>query len=149
MAEIILAQSEADALIAMEKQRIDETEWEYPDLGGRVNIPLISLDKRETFFLDLERSTINLSKRKHQNRARGVVVLVRLDIGGAPHRNPDGQEMPCPHIHLYKEGFGDKWAYHLPTGIFSDIGSNWQTLLDFMGYCNITLPPRIGRSFFT
>ena len=60
MAEIILAQSEADALIAMEKQRIDETEWEYPDLGGRVNIPLISLDKRETFFLDLERSTINL-----------------------------------------------------------------------------------------
>ncbi|MFW9280162.1 DUF6978 family protein [Glaesserella parasuis] len=26
--------------------------------------------------------------------------MVRLDIEGPPHRNPDGEEIICPHIHL-------------------------------------------------
>jgi hypothetical protein len=37
-----------------------------------------------------------------------MVVLVRLDLGGAPHRNPFDEEIGVPHLHLYREGFGDK-----------------------------------------
>jgi Family of unknown function (DUF6978) len=51
MTDINLTQSEADALIAMKKYRINEAQWDYPSLGGTVSIPLRSEDKREEFFL--------------------------------------------------------------------------------------------------
>lgn len=108
MANPDLTQAEADALLRMEKRRVDETEYDYPDFGGRVTVPLASTDRRETFLLDIRRARIDLAKGTYQNRGRQVVVLVRLDFGGAPHRNPDGEEIGSPHIHLYREGYGDK-----------------------------------------
>lgn len=33
MAEINLTQGEADALIALEKHRADDRQWDYPDAG--------------------------------------------------------------------------------------------------------------------
>jgi len=148
MAEINVPQNEADALIAMEKHRTDDKTWEYPPLGGQIQIPLISNDKREHFFLDISRGKIDLSKGKYQNRARQVVLLVRLDFGGSPHRNPDNQEIPCPHLHVYREGFGLRWAIPVPKDKFSNITDLRQTLEDFMRYCNITQPPMIQGSLF-
>ena len=145
MAEINPTQTEADQLLAIEKHRVDDQEWNYPGLGGQIRIPLISADKREDFFLDIERSTINLAKGKYQNRARHVVILARIDFGGAPHRNPDDAEITCPHLHLYREGYGDKWAFPLPLDRFPNPTDTWQTLDDFMRYCNITQPPLIRR----
>ncbi|MCC7163592.1 MAG: hypothetical protein IT331_13950 [Anaerolineae bacterium] len=145
MAEINVTQAEADLLLAMEKHRVDEKDWDYPGFGGYLRIPLISPDKRENFFLDIERNSINLSRGKYQNRSRQVIILARLDFGGPPHRNPDGQEMPCPHIHLYREGYADKWAIPLPNEHFPNPNDPWQTLQDFMRFCHITLPPMITR----
>lgn len=84
-----------------------------------------------------------------QNRGRQVVVLVRLDLGGAPHRNPDDTEVPAPHLHIYREGYGDKWAIAVPAEHFRDTGDRWATLEDFLRYCNVTQPPRIDRGLFT
>lgn len=148
MAEINLTQPEADALIAMEKHRTDENHYSYPNQGGLISIPLQSPDKREQFILDVQRGRIDLVKVTHQNRARSVVVIVRLDLGGAPHRNPDGQEIPCPHLHIYREGFGDKWAMSPPPDKFSNTSDLWDTLQDFMNYCNITKPPIIDKVLF-
>ena len=69
MAEINLMQAEADALIAIEKQRETDDVWEYPKSGGQINVPLVSDDKREKFFLDISRGNINLLKGTYQNRA--------------------------------------------------------------------------------
>ena len=121
----------------------------YPVPGGQVRIPLISENKRERFFLDIERGIINLLKGKYQNRARQVVVLLRLDFGGPPHRNPDDGEVLCPHLHIYREGYGDKWAIPVPTDAFPDAADPWQTLADFMRYCNVVEPPLIRRGLFT
>lgn len=148
MSEIDLLQAEADALIAMEKQRIDDTEWEYPGVGGYISVPLEAADRREQFLLDIRRARINLAKGTYQNRARQLVILARLDFGGAPHRNPDGEEIVTPHLHLYREGFGDKWAYPVPPGRFSDVNDPWRMLEDFMTFCNIVRPPRIRRGLF-
>ena len=148
MAEINLTQAEADALIAMEKHRIDDTRWDYPGLGGSISIPLISANKRENFMLDISRGRIDLLRGKYQNRARQVIVLVRLDFGGQPHRNPDDEEITSPHLHIYKEGFGYKWALPVPTEHFSNMSDLWQTLNDFMGFCNIIEPPIIERGLF-
>jgi hypothetical protein len=127
-----ITQTEADALIAVEKQRVNDDEHNYPGGGGKLTIPLQSADRREQFMLDISRRRIDLYKGKYQNRARQIVVLVRLDIGGAPHRNPDGTEIACPHLHLYREGYGDKWAYPVPLDRFGRMGDLWGTLEDFM-----------------
>ena len=148
MAETNLTQAEADALIAMEKHRANEERHDFPMGGQSLILPLQSADKREQFLLDLSRGRIDLAKVKMQNRARLVVVLVRLDLGGAPHRNPDGQEVPCPHLHLYREGYGDKWAVPVPPDRFPDPSDLWATLANFMAYCNISQPPHIERGLF-
>ena len=76
-------------------------------------------------------------------------MLLRLDLGGAPHRKPDGEEIPVPHLHVYREGYGDKWAVPVPVGCFGNLDDVWQALRDFMEYCNIAQPPRIQRGLFT
>ena len=53
MMDASLTQAEADALLAMEKHRADTIGRKYPDFGGKVAAPLISVDGREQFFLDL------------------------------------------------------------------------------------------------
>lgn len=148
MPEINLAQSEADAFINMEKVKINDDEWEYPSLGGRITIPLSSQNKRENFLLDVSRGRVDLLKGTYQNRALQIVVLIRLDFGGQPHRNPDGQEIPSPHLHLYREGYGHKYAFPVPATSFSNIQDLWQTLQDFMKYCNIVETPNIRRGLF-
>jgi hypothetical protein len=149
MAEINLTQTEADTLIAMEKHRIDDNRWKYPDFRGSITIPLMSADKRENFLLDVSRGKIDLTKGTYQNRSRQVIVLVRLDFGGQPHRNPDGQEISSPHLHLFREGYGDKWAVPVPANRFPNMSDLWQTLQDFMRFCNITDPPIIDRGLFS
>jgi hypothetical protein len=149
MADLELTQAEADALIAMEKHRADDRKYDFPVAGDKLMIPLLSVDKRENFILDVSRGRIDLSKIKYQNRARQVIVLVRIDLGGAPHRNPDETEIACPHLHLYREGYGDKWALSLPSDKFSQPTDLWKSLQEFMSFCNISQPPLIERGLFT
>ncbi|MGE7468629.1 DUF6978 family protein [Bosea sp. NPDC003192] len=144
-----VSQAEVDALLAMDKHRIDEERLDLPDVGGGVIVPLLSADGAEHFHLDISRSRMNLAKGKFQNRARTTMVLARVDIGGAPHRNPDGEEIGCPHIHLYREGYGDRWAFAVPPDKFTDPSDHWQTLNDFMRFCNITRPPLFNRGLFS
>lgn len=149
MADINLTQAEADALIGMEKHRASEDRSDFPMGGQSLVLPLQSADKREHFLLDLSRGRIDLLKVKMQSRGRQVVVLVRLDLGGSAHRNPDDEEIPAPHLHVYREGFGDKWAVPLPSDRFRDVGDVWATLEDFLQFCHITRPPHIDRGLFT
>jgi len=53
--------------------------------------------------------------------------------------------MPCPHIHLYREGYGDKWAYPVDLTRFGRMSDLFLTLSDFMEYCNIVEQPVINR----
>lgn len=148
MTELNITQDEADFLFKMTKIKINDDFWNLPDLGGKIEIPLVSFDKRERFILDVSRARINLKRQKYQNRARENIVLARLDLG-SPHRNPDHEEIGVPHLHLYKAGYGDKWAYPLPSGIFKDVNDFWQTLHDFMKYCTISEVPNFARGIFS
>jgi hypothetical protein len=149
MTEINLTQEEANVLIAMEKHRANEDRSDFPMPGQSLTLPLQSPNKREQFLLDLSRARIDLQKVKMQNRGRQVLVLVRLDLGGAPHRNPDGEEISVPHLHLYREGFGDKWAVRLPPDRVRNAADVWMTFEDFLRFCNITQPPYVERGLFT
>jgi len=144
---ITLTQQEADALFAMEKHYLGTARFDLPLVGGRIEVPLFSSDKREEFLLDISRGRIAISKSTYQNRARTSVVLARIDVGGPVHRNPDDEEIPCPHLHLYREGFGDKWAMALPPE-FSSCANMQETFQVFMGYCRVATRPIIESELF-
>ena len=149
MADINLTQPEADALIAMEKHRANEDHHDFPMGGTSLVLPLQSPDKKEQFFLDLSRGRIDLAKVKMQNRARQVVVLVRLDLAGESTSQPRRRGIACPHLHVYREGYGDKWAMPVPADRFPEPSNLWATLAHFLTYCNVTRPPHIERGLFT
>ena len=125
----MLTQAEADALIAMRKT--------FTEMGAILLPPgvdstreLVGDDEQERFLLDLWRGTFRLSKLKFQERARKVIVLVRLDVDGSPHTNPDGERMGGTHLHRYREGYEDKWAAPLDRGLFTNLGDAARTLGD-------------------
>jgi|SRR5665213_2719573 len=149
MADIDLAQAEADALIAMEKHRVNDNDLLFPVPGERLAIPLTSSDKREHFMLDVTRGQIKLTKATYQNRARQAIILMRLDLDGPPYRNPDGSKIPCPYLHLYREGYGDKWAIPAPPSLYAVTLDLFSTFQAFMTHCNIATPPNIQKGLFS
>jgi hypothetical protein len=149
MADIGITQAEADGLIEMQKQFAEAKDWTFPAAGQRIALDLTSLDKRESFVLDVTRAQIKLTKATYQNRARGAIILMRLDLDGPPHRNPDGEEIPCPHLHTYREGFGDKWAVPAPVDRYTNTVDLFSTCEAFMQHCNITGWSKMQRGLFS
>ena len=149
MPEINLSQTEADAFIVMPKVPSDSKSYDYPGLGGSIKVDLASRDNREKFILDVNRYRIKLQRCTYQNRVHQVVILLRLDLEGPPHRNPDDEWIGPNHLHTYREGYGDKWAKPIPSDKFTDTADLWKTLEEFMVYCNIVERPDIRRGLFT
>ena len=147
MAHDALTQAEAEALLRMEKVPVTQDAFRFPDLGGRLEVPMTSRDEREHFSLDINRKRIALTT-GYQTRGRQVIVLARLDFA-APHRNPDGTEVGVPHLHIYREGYGDKWAIEVPAGMLSQPDDAWQVLHDFMAYFGVVEQPNIVRGLFS
>jgi hypothetical protein len=139
----MLTQAEADSLIAMRKRFLTQVTISFPS-GTDQTHELIGDDVRERFFLDLWRGTIRLTKLKFQNRGRKVIILVRLDINGSPHTNPDGTRIEGSHLHVYREGFEDKWASPINPKDFKNLNDIEQGFGDFCKYCNIEIPPYQG-----
>ena len=149
MADIDITQAEADALIEMEKRFVDENDWTFPATGERISLALSSIDKRENFMFDITRAQIKFTKATYQNRARQAIILLRLDLDGPPHRNPDGEEIPCPHLHIYREGFGDKWAKVTPVDRYPNTADLFSTCEAFLQHCNITGPSKMQKGLFS
>ena len=142
-----LLQADADALIAVEKHRADDSARDFPFMGGSQVVPLVSSDGVEQFILDINRkSRILATKISYLTRARQSILLVRLDIDGPPHRNPDGAEIPCPHLHVFREGYGLRWAVPAPPNGFPDMSDLYATCHDFMTFCNVTIYPILNLS---
>lgn len=140
---IKLSQNEATALLTMEKRRLNDKVTSFPLHGQKIALPLQSFDGHEIFLLDISRGRDNEIRVKMQTRARKEIPLARLDIGGRPHRNDDGTVILPPHLHLYKEGFHDRWAMSPPSDRFTNLEDIPTTLREFMSFCNIVMPPII------
>lgn len=137
----MLSQVEADALIAMPKRFLSS---EAIDVWPGVDqTRVLQGQDREEFLLDIWRGTLRLSRLKLQERARKTVVLIRVDVHGAPHTNPDGTRLEGTHVHVYREGFEDKWAHPLDASQFPDTASPSRVFQAFCRYCNILDPPPV------
>lgn len=142
-----LSEKKFDYLIHLEKKYVGTQKFKYPIFGGKLIIDLISTDRNENFILDISRSHIQISKNSLQHRARKTIILVRLDINSAPHKNPDGKMIHGTHLHIYRENYADKFAYELPDEFKSCKDIN-DFLTTFMDYCHITMKPIIEKELF-
>jgi hypothetical protein len=125
----------------MEKHA-DQRPFSYPPPSSKISIDLTSIDGREKFLLDIRRGSIAM-RGTFQNRVYTTEILARLDYGGQPHTNPDGGVIRGTHLHVYKEGFGDKWAILLPCDGFHTIDTQKDLYTNFLKFCNITRIPNL------
>jgi len=152
----MLTQSEADDLFNIPKVKRSDESYGFPRPGEKLTIPITAQDEQEDFLIDVSRARIRLTKCTYQERYQQMVILVRLDLNGPPHTNLEvasvplpcllphnGQTIDCPHLHLYVEGFMDKWAIPAPNDEFPDTTNLYTTLQNFFHYCNIVEPPKI------
>jgi len=137
-----LSQQEADDLLAMRKEREKNKTYHLPTGGKQIHIPLVSCDKEHRFILDINSGRAIIRKYTFQTRLN-VIALIRLDINGRPHTNPDAVYVGGTHIHRYREGCGLAWAEALPESFGS---ADILELLDrFMTDCTIVKKPKIKR----
>lgn len=142
-----LDQAEADRLIAVQKVRLDDRTWAWPAFGGSTVVPVVSEDRQDEFLLDINRGRIDLVKVTYQERCHGCIPLIRLDVRGPDHMNPDDEIIPCPHLHIFREGWGTKWAHQVPPD-FTDTEDPRATLNEFLIYCRVIEPPIIDFGLF-
>lgn len=128
-------------LMAEEKRFKDKT-IKLPLSNERKNFEIICVNSSEKLFLDINRSG-KIELRKATLQHRYTEPLVRIDLDSPPHMNPDGTKVSRNHIHVFKEGFGDAWAYELATFKdykFREISDFSTVFTDLCQYCNIQLP---------
>ncbi len=136
-------QAEADQFMQMTKHFVRPPATITIPPGADDTYELAGPNDRESFVLDVWRGTLRLSKLKFQNRVRTAIVLVRLDVDGAPHTNLDGQRFSEIHIHMFKEGYDDKWAFPVDSKIFPLVSDPGKTFHDFCAFCKIESPPAV------
>lgn len=139
----MLTQAEADHLMQIVKHFVRAPAPVIIPPGVDETFELADPGDRERFLLDIWRGTVRLAKLKFQNRVRSVVVLARLDVNGAPHTNPDGQLLSGTHMHLFREGYDDRWAYPVDGNKFTLLTDPGKTFHEFCAFCNIEAPPPV------
>lgn len=136
----MLSQQEADALIEMLKNiKKVESPFTFPFPGECRKLDLISEDGKQSFIVDVNRKgNINFIKKcTYQGRFQKDIPLLRLDLEGPEHTNPDGELVSGNHMHIYRENFGDRFAIPVPPEII-DPNDMFKTLIDFLSYFKAT-----------
>ncbi|MCI6795388.1 MAG: hypothetical protein MR581_05365 [Lachnospiraceae bacterium] len=137
-----LTQTQADALIAMKK--IFNGRNRKIAKSGESGIFELSDEKgKNTFYFDIDRRGKIEFKCKFQERYETNDVLVRLDINSPDHMNPDGTKVGRNHIHIYREGYADRWAYDIDKYGFEIYNSFQEYFYRFCEFCNIIVPDNI------
>lgn len=72
------------------------------------------------------------------------IEIVPLDFL-APY---NGIEVPCPHLHIYVEGFAHRWAIPAPAGLVNSNSNLYNAMENFLRYCNVQDMPDIKRGLF-
>ena len=133
-----LSEEEAQTLIKLEKILLNPTAINIPPKLGKEKYELTDTKNIQEFIINSNRSRKNARKISLILLYNNNIILLRLDTGHGIHINPDNSEIlgGIPHIHIYHEGFDDKWAYPLPS-CFTNINNIAETLVEFFSYSNV------------
>jgi len=133
-----LSQEDADFLTEIKKEFIDKSPIVLTD-HFNFERDIQSLNGKDVFVLTFYQGRIDLKKVTYNKRHSSGITLRRLDLTDGQHTNPDGQKIVGPHVHIYKENFGDSFAYPITNSKlgFTNISDYVQCLTDFLEMCNI------------
>jgi hypothetical protein len=106
-----------------------------------------SITTKEIFLLDFYRGSIELSKYTINKRYRQTIIMLRYDNGGR-HTNPGGVLFEGPHVHLYKEGYNDKFAFPVSEVSVTSTDTMEQVFKKIMHFCNVKQVPTIEVPMF-
>jgi len=144
------------AISQKEYNFIMKEEKEFDDLSSPIQLgpapiqwtrQINSSSSKETYLLDFYRGSFEISKYTVNKRYRQTIILLRYDNGGR-HTNPDGVTFDGAHVHLYKEGCNDKFAYPI-SEIGIDETDNMETVFKkIMHFCNVKRFPSIEMPMF-
>ncbi|BDH60703.1 hypothetical protein MTP04_08330 [Lysinibacillus sp. PLM2] len=114
----------------------------------------IKLDAKSStkyFYVDINRKGNRIKRFTLQlrNQEKKELPLLRFDLVGPPHPNPPGdfpfaeKVIPCPHLHIAHEEYGDKIAYPLTYELVQmrltpeELSDFVKILKSFLKRCNI------------
>lgn len=149
---MMLSPEEIDELLQILKEiKYDKEYFKFPEKGESEKLDVISLDGKKKFIIDITPGSKRSNPKKvtYQERFLKDIVLLRLDLYGQFHTNPDGEKISENHLHIIKHGYDDKFAYEIPKE-FINIDDKIDTLINFLEYCKIKNPrfANIERSMF-
>ena len=138
MADMTLA--EAQELIQVLKKILQEGTLNFPSSGNTAKFDLCSVFSEKDLFAVLVNHSNKIRKDKYTlllryGKDKG---LLRIDVGGPDHVNPDGTIIPCPHIHFQQKDVGkwDAWAEDIPA-VFGNVEDMLETFKTFLQYCHV------------
>ena len=142
-----ITQQEFDHLIAFEKA-FDEADMLIlgppPASWSR---EMTAPSTRDKFILDFRRGGFEISKYSYNKRYRQTIIMVRY-CSSVRHTNPDGVTFDGPHVHLFREGYDDKFAFPV-SDIGVTVGEGMDVvLMKLLRYCNVTGVPAIEVGLF-
>lgn len=106
--------------IQEEKKYIDKN-IDFPMPNDAVQLSVKSVFSENEYIVDINRKQATLGRITYQDRYQKNIILLRLDIGTKPHRNPDGKILSGNHIHVYKNDYQDTVAYELDDPALKEI----------------------------
>lgn len=106
-----------------------------------------AVNNRNTYLLDFYRGSFELARYTYNKRYRQSIILVRYDSGGR-HTNPDGVSFDGPHVHLFREGFNDKYAFPVSELNVDDTNSIDEVLTKLLQFCTIIKRPTVEIPMF-
>lgn len=145
-----LSQDEFNHLIKLKKKFQDSDAIELGPHPIEWQKKIVSTESKDTFIMDFRRASIEVKKYTFNKRFRTAVVLLRFDSHGR-HTNPPGTDEKIfngPHVHLYREGFEDKWAFPVEELGVKDASSMLDVFNQITNYCNIEKIPNVNQSLF-
>ena len=135
-----MTQAEAQGLIQVLKKILQQGKLTLPQSGSKAQFELCSVfsDKDHFTIIANRCSKIKRDKYTLMLRYRKDKGLLRIDVGGPDHTNPDGTVVPCPHIHIQRKDSGawDVWAMEIPA-VFGNVEDRIETFKVFLQYCNV------------
>lgn len=108
-----MKQEDAEFLIGILKNLLSNN-VQIPETGKRTAYEAIDIyNNRNKFDIYIRRGNLNPNKCTYIILEKDTkTCLLRLDVvdDTSPHKNPDGQMIRGPHLHIYKEGYETSYA---------------------------------------
>lgn len=142
-----ITQLEYEFLMGLQKKFANDQEIEIGPAPIKWTREVNSTESHDLFLIDYHRGKLQLLKYTLNERFRQTVCLIRLDTAGR-HTNPDGIHFDGPHIHIYRDGFDDKFAYPVETAGIKDPTNIGNSVKEFLEFCNIRNVPPIQNSTY-